>query len=211
MRPKWYPDWRGETVIIVASGPSAVTVPLEMARGKARFIAVNESWRLAPWSEILYGADYKFWEINDGCPEFQGLRVSIDRRASEHPEWDVHRVQGHRSDNRMLDDRGHIGGNNSGLNALNLAAQFGPGAILLVGFDLCLEYGLHWHPNHPEGMKNPLPGNVDAWRRAVDGAATTLSAWGIRIINCSPISVLKRYEKMGFERALEVTCRAPAF
>ena len=211
MRPKWFPDWRGETVVIVASGPSAAAVPLMMARGKAQFIAVNESWRLAPWSAILYGADFKFWELNDGCPDFQGLRVSIDRRASEHPEWGVHRVQGHRSDNRMLDDRGHIGGNNSGLNALNLAAQFEPAAILLVGFDLCLEYGLHWHPNHPEPMKNPLPGRVEAWRRAVDGAATTLSAWGIRIVNCSTISALKRYEKMEFERALEVTCRAHAF
>ncbi len=195
----------------MASGPSAATVQLHLARGTARFIAVNESWRLAPWSEILYGADYKFWELNDGCPQFQGLRVSIDRRASENPEWAVHRVQGHRSDNRMLQDLGHIGGNNSGLNAINLAAQFAPTAILLVGFDLCLEYGLHWHPNHPDGMKNPLPGIVEAWRRAVDNAATTLSAWGIRVINCSPISTLKRYEKIGFERALEFTCRAPVF
>ncbi len=209
MRPSWYPDWRGETVVIVASGPSAATMPLELARSKVRFVAVNESWRLAPWSEILYGADYKFWELSAGCPEFQGLRVSIDRRASEHPEWDVHRVQGHRSDNRMLDDPGHIGGNNSGLNALNLAAQFEPCAILLVGFDMCLEHGLHWHPNHPEGMKNPLPGRVEAWRRAADGAAKALASRNIRVINCSPISTLKRYEKMSFGQALEATCPAP--
>jgi hypothetical protein len=209
MRPSWYPDWRGETVVIVASGPSALTVSLDRARGKARFIAVNESWRLAPWSEILYGADYKFWEMNNGCPEFQGLRVSIDRRASEQPEWLVHRVQGHRSDNRMLDDPGHIGGNNSGLNALNLAAQFGPRAILLVGFDVRLEYGLHWHPNHPAPMKNPLPGKVESWRRAVDNAAPTFAAQGITVLNCSPISTLKRYERMEFERALEATCRVP--
>jgi hypothetical protein len=150
MRPKWYPDWCGATVVIVASGPSAATVPLWMAVGKARFVAINDSWKLAPWSEILYGSDYKWWEQNDGCPKFRGLRVSIDRRASEHPTWGVHRVQGHRSDNRMLADLGHIGGNNSGLNALNLTAQFGPDVILLVGFDMCLEFGLHWHGSHPK-------------------------------------------------------------
>lgn len=183
---------------------------LERARGKARFIAVNESWRLAPWSEILYGGDFKFWEMNNGCPEFQGVKVSIDRRASEHPEWGVHRVQGHRGDNRILDDKGHIGGNNSGLNAINLAAQFEPSAMLLVGFDMCLEYGLHWHPNHPEGMKNPLPGRVESWRRAVDGAADALARRKIRVINCSQISALKRYPKMPFQQALEATCRAPA-
>jgi hypothetical protein len=209
MRPKWYPDWHGETAVIVASGPSAGLVQLARARGKARFIAVNDSWRLAPWSEVLYSADYKWWEHNEGCPEFSGLRVSIDRRASEHPTWGVHRVQGHRSDNRMLDDPGHIGGTNSGLNALNLAAQFGPAAILLVGFDMCLEYGLHWHGNHPEGMKNPLPGLVERWRRATDDAAAVLKTKGILVINCSPISALKRYPKMDFAEALEVSCRAP--
>lgn len=209
MRPSWYPDWRGQIAIIVASGPSAVTVPLSIARGKARFIAVNDSWELVPWSDVLYGADYKWWEQCEGCPHFRGLKVSIDRRASENPDWGVHRVQGHRSDNRMLDDLGHIGGNNSGLNSLNLAAQFGSDAILLVGFDMCLEFGLHWHPNHPVGMKNPLPGRVDHWRRATDSAAAVLAARGIRVINCSPISALKRFLKMEFAEALEAMCRVP--
>jgi hypothetical protein len=210
MRPSWYPDWRGATVVIVASGPSAVTAPLMSVGNKARFIAINDSWRLAPWSEVLYGADYKWWEQSAGCPHFRGLRISIDRRASEHPTWEIHRVQGHRSDNRMLDDPGHIGGNNSGLNALNLAAQFGVRGVLLVGFDMCLEYGLHWHPNHPEGLKNPLPRVVESWCRATDAAASILASRGVQVINCSPISTLKRYVKMDFTEALETTCRAPA-
>lgn len=200
MRPKWYPDWRGETIVIVASGPSAATVPLETAKGQARFIAVNNSWKLCPWADILFAGDFKWWEQNDGCPEFEGLRVSIDRRACE--TWGIARLRCYRSDSRMQFDLGIVGGSNSGLNAYNLAVQLEPAKILLVGFDMTLEYGLHWHGLHPERLKNPILDVVGKWRRAVDNAAAIVAARRIKVINCSPISALKRYPKMGFEEAL---------
>jgi hypothetical protein len=59
-------------------------------------------------------------------------------------------------------------------------------------------------------MKNPLPRIVETWRRATDAAAPVLASRGIRVINCSPISTLKRYVKMEFIEALEAVCRAPA-
>lgn len=200
MRPKWYPDWRGETIVIVASGPSASYCPLEIARGQARFIAVNSSWKLCPWADILFAGDFKWWEQNAGCPEFAGVRVSIDRRACE--TWDINRLRCYRSDARMQFDLGIVGGSNSGLNAYNLAVQLKPSKILLVGFDMTLEYGLHWHGQHPEGLKNPVLDVVGKWRRSVDNAAEIVAARGIKVINCSPVSALKRYPKMGFEEAL---------
>lgn len=206
MRPKWYPDWRGETVVIVASGPSAAQAPLETAKDRARFIAVNSSWKLSPWADILFAGDFKWWEQNAGCPEFVGLKVSIDRRAAE--QFGVLKLQGRRSDNRIeFDDLGHIGGGNSGFNALNLAAQLGPSRILLVGYDMTLAHGAHWHGPHPEGLKNPNSDKVGQWCRAIDAAAEAFKKRGIEVINCSPVSALRRYPKMSFEEAL---CLVPA-
>lgn len=211
MRPKWFPDWSERIAIIVASGPSASTVDLTQARDRASFIAVNNSWRLAPWSDVLFAADYVWWQLNNGCPEFAGIKVTIDRRASENRDWGIKRVLGNRADTRMeFDDLGHINGRNSGMNAINLAIQFGAKKIMLAGFDMCVDHGLHWDGAHPEGLKNPTPDMVSSWRRILDGAAESISRRGIRIINCSPISALKRYPKMHFAEALEAMCRAPA-
>jgi hypothetical protein len=67
-RPDWFPDWHGETAVIVASGPSAAGVNLECAKGKAKFIAINDSWRLVPWADALYAHDHAWWEVWNGVP-----------------------------------------------------------------------------------------------------------------------------------------------
>jgi hypothetical protein len=77
-RPDWFPDWQGETVVIVAGGPSAATVNLECAKGRAKFIVINKAWKLAPWADALYAADFAWWGVNNGAPEFQGLKISQD-------------------------------------------------------------------------------------------------------------------------------------
>lgn len=204
MRPKWYPEWRGEDIVIVASGPTAATVPLEIAKGRARFIAVNNSWKLCPWADILFAGDYKWWEIHGGCPEFPGLKVTIDRRAAETQDWNICRLRSYRSDGRISSDLGFVGGSYSGFNAVNLAVQLAPSRILLVGYDMTLMYGVHWHGLHPVEMKNPWPGKVEQWCRALDGAAGAIAKLKIQVINCSSISALKRYPKMSFREALDL-------
>ena len=77
-RPEWFPCWRGETAVIVAGGPSAAGVPLEVARGQAKFIVINDSWRLAPWADALYASDFAWWGVNHGAPAFRGLKISQD-------------------------------------------------------------------------------------------------------------------------------------
>src|SRR3546814_4935399 len=46
---------------------------------------------------------------------------------------------------------------------------------------------------------NPNAGNVARWRKALDGAAPTLAALGIEVLNASPISALEAYPKVKFE------------
>src|SRR5262245_16545450 len=103
-----------------------------------------------------------------------------------------------------MEPLGYVGaGGNSGSQCLNLAVQFRPKLILLVGFDMRIDLGEHWHPRHYPPLSNPHPNdNLPRWRKAIDGVAADLSALGVRVINCSPVSALKAYPKMSIEEAL---------
>lgn len=198
MPPDWWPSWEGEPCVIVASGPSASGVPLERAKGRARFVAINSSWRLCPWADALYAADFRWWDHVAGCPEFDGLKLTESDRAVE-AGWGAQKVTVMRQDDRLhLSLSGTVGwGGSSGFQAFNLAVQFGCNPIVLVGFDASLKHGAHWHGRHPEGLSNPKPHSVDRWRKAMDNAARFVS--GIEVFNCSPTSTLTRYRKARFE------------
>lgn len=202
-KPDWFPDWTGETAVIVASGPSAAMVPLRRARGRARFIAINTSWKLAPWADVLYACDLAWWDYAKGCPAFKGLKLTVDRRAAEmYP--DVHLVGCRKPDDRfVVEPVGTVGwGGNSGFHALNLAVQFGAKRIVLVGYDMTIKAGCHWHGRHPGAMHNPTAGIAERWRRAVDAAAAVIEQLGVEVINASPVSALRSYPKMDFKAAL---------
>jgi len=211
--PEWYPEWEGQTVVIVASGPSAIEVPLDTAIGKAKFVAINRSLKLCPWADAWYCCDVQWWlayfggdlNLRREMGEFSGLKICIDYRIREHPDWDVRFLQVDKAtDYLILDKPGVVAwGGNSGLNGLNWVAQLKPAKILLVGYDMTKRNGTHWHAGHGKGLSNPNAANVDRWRRAVDMAADPLKRAGIVTINCSHLSALRRYPKMTFEEALE--------
>jgi hypothetical protein len=199
--PAWFPDWRGQTCVIIASGPSAAKAGIETAKGRAKTIAINSSWRLAPWADILYACDYAWWKNHKGVPEFKGLKVSQDPEACRAFK-NINRVECVRArDDMLLTRPAQIGwGGNSGFHAVNLAAQFGAAKVVLVGYDLRLDLGLHWHEKHQGN--NPMTKNVERWRRAIDNAMPVFAALGIPVINASPVSALVSYPKMTLAEAL---------
>jgi hypothetical protein len=68
-----WPNWAGETAVIVGTGPSAKDAPLELARGRAKVFVIKGSYKLAPWADALYGLDQGWWIAHQGVPQFQGL------------------------------------------------------------------------------------------------------------------------------------------
>lgn len=202
--PDWWPDWTSQTCVIVASGPSAKDANLEAVRGKARVLVINTSWRLAPWADVLYACDGKWWMINkEAAKKFDGLKISQDRVALRHCP-NVKLITCTRKNSTiMMDKLGVTGwGGNGGFQSLNLAAQFGAKKIILVGYDMRLDKGTHWHGKHSVGLNNPSQKNIDGWRKAIDGAAKSLAALGILVINASLVSALNNYPKMTLEEAL---------
>jgi hypothetical protein len=173
-------------------------------RNRIHVIAVNESYKLAPWAEVLYACEFAWWNLHKGLDEFAGLKVAFDAIACNHyPALKRVYIENKAGDEMLFDRPGYIGaGGNSGFQATNLAAQFGAAGIILIGIDCNLEHGEHWHGRHPYHMNNPAPSNVKRWRGAFDGAGGKLQALGVDVVNCSPISALKNYPKMTVGEAL---------
>jgi hypothetical protein len=204
----WFPHWEGETIAIIGSGPSAKQANIDALKDRAKIIAINESWQLAPWANMLYACDGNWWKLHDGLRKFKGIKVSYDIEACNLYR-DIKRIfiPDRKSDKILLEPLGHVGaGGNSGFQALNLAVQFGGSRILLIGYDMRVDLGEHWHPRHRMPLSNPHPNdNLPRWRAAIDKAYELLSSLGIKVINCSSVSMLKAYPKMTVEEALE--CR----
>jgi len=204
----WWPSWIGETIAIIASGPSAKKAGVDKLQGRAKVIVINESWQLAPWADVLYGCDGQWWKWRDGVRKFKGIRLSYDADACNlYRDLGMRRIYipDRKSDVIVWEPLGHVGaGGNSGFQALNLAAQFGGSRILLVGYDMRVDLGSHWHQPHYPPLSNPHPNdNLPRWRAAVDGAHEVLSSRGIEVINCSLVSALKAYPKMTIAEALD--------
>ena len=202
--PEWWPQWTGETVALVASGPTAKKSNLAVLRDRARIIAINESYQLCPWADVLYACDGEWWKLKNGVPEFHGLKISQDAEACKRFP-DVSKIEVDKYSNEIkLHERGHIGaGGNGGFQALNLAVQFGAMEILLIGYDMRVDLGEHWHKRHYPPLSNPHPhDNMPRWRKALDGAAKVMNSLGVQVVNCSAVSLLQAYPKMTIEEAL---------
>lgn len=201
-RPPWYPDWSGARCVIIASGPSASGAGVDRARGRAKVIATNNSWKLAPWADMLYASDAIWWTVNGGVPEFTGLKVS--RHGGDPLPAGIRTVSVHQKTRAAEDDLIYApgviaGGGGSGYQSLNLAIQFGCKDIALVGLDATLAHGSHWHGDHGQGLKNPGDVTTEIWRDAMDRAGYSLAGSDIKVVNCSAVSTITAFPKTTLE------------
>jgi len=151
---------------------------------------------------MLYAADGAYWKADAGARAFPGLKVTQDARGAAAMGLCCIKVEA-RMRVMLFDRFGEIGaGGNSGFQAVNLAAQAGASRIVLVGFDLSLARGVHWHGKHGGGLNNPSALNMARWRADLDAAAPMLSALGVEVLNASPHSSLTAFEKRPLEDCL---------
>jgi len=199
-RPDWFLDWTGEACAIVASGPSTRWVDIKALEG-IKTIAIKENVDICPWAEMVYGCDLAFWRNNDGLPGYRGLKVAYKSPCDEVKTIRIDKDQ----DRLLTDEPGLIGsGGNSGFQALNLAIQFGAKRILLVGFDVSDQHGVHWFgPAVGAGRAQPSEWNFKRWRVAFAMAATQVRGLGVQVLNASPFTSLTCFPKVTLEDALK--------
>ena len=211
----WWRDWRGETVAIVACGPSADKHDFSVLRGCVKVLAIKEAYlKLVPFADVVYGCEAPWWQHVKGLPGFKGLKLAYsDARLDEYR--DIRRfklrantgrrahVQAH-LDEIILDEPGTIGaGGHSGFQALNIAAQFGATRVMLIGFDMHAGGGVHFYGrNRWQRANNPDNSVFPRWIASMERASETLGAAGVQVVNCSPVSAIQSFPKKSIADAL---------
>jgi len=191
------PLWRGEIAAIIAGGPSLTQEQVDKLKG-LKVIAVNNGYLLAPWADVLYGCDQKWWKWHPDALEFQGLKVTMTDPVHE----SIHQIRNGGPVGLCLKPDGLATGRNGGYQAINLAYHFGAKVILLVGYDMKLgEKGeVHWHEEHLK----PTPKTIfPGWIKHYNSIVEPLKEQGVRVINCTPGSALKCFEQMELDLAIE--------
>ena len=120
--------WKGETVAVLAGGPSMNQQLADSVRQYKR-IVVNNACRLAPDAEMWVAIDSQpdYWVETHG---FTGLRIC----GGEDEESDAFYV-GQMWEKVVLGINNVVEIRNSGLAAIRIAAATGASKILLLGFD----------------------------------------------------------------------------
>ena len=197
--------WSGETVAIFGGGPSLTQEQVNACRG-FRSIAINDAYLLAPWADVLYFPDVRWWKWHRNREEFKrfsGMKVSIDNHAPEtvtDPDVTVLKDLsfGSMTDGRLSREPGGVyTGRNAGYQAINVAVLFGAKRIILLGYDMKSKDGrTHWFGDHP--VKTD-PQVFRQYRMEFVRMAPTAERMGVEILNATPGSDLKAFSMVSLE------------
>jgi len=187
-------EFPGETIACLGTGPSLCAADVDSLRGVARVIAINDAYLLAPWADILYAADERWWRWHSGAPHFGGTRYGIEPQRLTWPGLRVLRNTGRTGLEQQPD--GLRTGSTSGYQAINLAVHLGAARIVLLGYDL---QGRHFFGEHPNKTVPPFA----AARHAFESLVAPLAALGVPVINASRDTTLTAFPRATLAAALE--------
>ena len=195
---------------IMASGPSmnaedaaAVRAWRDEDRQSRLSIAVNDTFRLAPWADILYACDIRWWNqhVTDVRAVFTGEMWTQDRDAAS--RHGLKYIAAELNAAGLSRTKGLIhGGGNSGYQAIGLASELGAGYIALIGFDMQNTNGRsHWHGDHPGELKKHMP--FETWRGRFAALAADAKKAGVEIVNASRSTSMLCFPRVELSQALK--------
>jgi hypothetical protein len=190
----------GGVAVCLGGGPSLTADDVAYCRGKATVIAVNDSWRLAPWADALMASDAAWWNFYRGVPDFAGLKFCLEPQAAKFPGVTVLRNTGDAG--LEHDPTGLRNGRNSGAAAINLAVHFGAKRVVLLGYDMAAktEGKSHWFGNHPKGLRGNSP--YPLFRAMIGTMVLPLAHAGVQVINASRETALDCFPRLPLTEAL---------
>jgi len=193
-------SWPGCTMAILGGGPSltAEQVAAVSAAG-CRILAIKDSIRLAPFADVLYACDAKWWKHYGPTLAYDGPKYALEAGAA--PWATVLRNAGYSG--LELEPDGLRTGKNSGFQSIGLARHLGAKRILLLGYDMKPgpKGQHHWFGPHPYATADP------PYRAFLDLFPTLvepLKAAGVEVINCTPESALTCFPSASLADALAV-------
>jgi len=154
-------------------------------------VVVNDTYRLAPWADVLYAADADWWKRNPEARSFAGIKVCADDSLLWPEVMSLRHTGKVGYDPNPQNIRS---GGNSGYQAVHVAAQAGASRILLCGFDMG---GAHWHD-----APAPAAHLFATWIERFESLAEELKAIGVEVLNCTPQSALTCFPFANIEDVL---------
>jgi len=194
--------WWGQTACVIASGPSLSKADCDAVAGSGwRTIAINDSWRRAPFADVIYACDAAWWKVHFTQVEkqFAGERWTQDIEAAR--RFELNRVGSKNAPGLGKDGVIHQGGN-GGYQAINLAWQWGAKRILLLGLDCKpgADKKAHWFGQH-EGPLSKIQ-NYSLWQTNFPRLAVDLANDGTEVFNLTRDTALTCFPKMTLEEAI---------
>lgn len=149
-----------------------------------RVIVINNTYQLAPWADVLYACDLRWWNkyYKEAKKKCAGQFWTYNQDAAVN--YKINRWTPKPT------------GGNSGYQALRLAVDhFKANRVILVGFDM---QGGHWHPQHGDHWPNPKEENLRQWRAWL----AKYQPENVEIINATRETALTCYPQKQLEKVL---------
>lgn len=198
--PRLWPD---STIVCLGTGPSLTQQDVDYCRGRAHVVAVNDAHRLAPWADVLYACDGKWWRYHQGVPGFAGLKFALNGcDASGYGSPDVQVLENTGEFGLELAPTGLRTGRNSGYQAIGVAVHLGAVHVILLGYDMGHARGQasHFFGEHPKRIAGGPP--YASFIPCFDRMVKPLASRGVEVINCSRETALTTFPRHPLESVL---------
>lgn len=178
MLPRLTRDWEGETVFVVAGGPSVSQRDVDRLRGE-RVVVINSSFVKAPWADALVFTDYRWWREyqNRVRQTFEGQIITLSPQQRDYSGLLV--LQRQKSSGVSTDPTRLAWFHTSMTSALNMIALRGAKRACILGLD---GEGDWHHEPHPAkwGLNK---GKFAYHAKALEMLAEPLAAMGLVVLN----------------------------
>jgi hypothetical protein len=191
--------------IICASGPSFGEVSVDLLKrihlSGWKILAVNRAWERVPFCDAMYAGDEDWWNhYGRFTLRYRGQKFAGHQKsAAKHDAVYIEKI----SAPGLRKTPGQVNsGGNSGHQGINLVWHLGANQIVLLGFDMRLDNGVHFHADYPDGMLNVPPMHIAVWRRNMWNMSLALAKEGVKVRNATKGSALKCFPMMNLEDVL---------
>jgi hypothetical protein len=201
------PDWKGRTVVCIASGPSLTQEDCDAVRaaGPPVTIVTNTTFRRAPWADVLFGFDSRWWNASvdvgfDGKPwksyrhevdgiGFRGRCITAAQHGKNFGCESIFQVAWFRIFA------------NSGACAISLAISGGAAKVVLLGYDFTTGPNgeKHWHADH---KKISNCASMPHWDHLIERVADYARKSGVTVLNSTRRSAIVCFKRVPLQEAL---------
>lgn len=195
-------------IFLVAGGPSAKAFDFSVIALHGEVAGVNDCGILIPQARTIITMD-RLWlenrwaKIRDAAKRFI-VRECVYRKFQGHfvtgrfePEGrlNVFPTPMDHTQTTLSLKPGQLNGRNSGFCAFNWAIQQQPDELYLFGFDMRSSEGRrHWYDPYPWSPE--VTDRYRKWAQDFDEAKPTCDLSWIQVYNCSPVSLIKAFERL---------------